>query len=63
MAEPLPPPAGSGASHPPDLMHDAVGPSPELSRRNARLALGLTILVLLLFAGTWLVALFYNSVN
>ena len=63
MAEPLPPPAGTAASHPPDLMHDAVGPSPELSRRNARLALGLTILVLLLFAGTWLVALFYNSVN
>ncbi len=62
MTEPLPPPAGS-LSHPPDLMHDAVGPSPELSRKNARLAIGLTVLVLLLFAGTWAVALFYNSVN
>ncbi len=62
MAEPLPPP-GASLSHPPDLMHDAVGPSPELSRKNARLAIGLTVLVLLLFAGTWAVALFYNSVN
>ena len=49
----------SRRSHPPDLMHDAVGPSTELARRNARLALGLTLLALLLFGGTFAVAYGY----
>jgi hypothetical protein len=45
--------------HPPDLMHDAVGPTPELQRKNARWALGLTVLVLVLFGGTFGVGLAY----
>ena len=39
--------------HPPDLMHDAVGESPELARKNARFALVLTLLVLVLFGCTF----------
>jgi hypothetical protein len=46
-------------SHPPDLMHDAVGPSPELARKNMRFALALTALILVLFAGTFGVGLAY----
>ena len=42
--------------NPPDLMHEAVLPDAELSRRNARFAIGLTILCLLLFGGTFAVA-------
>jgi hypothetical protein len=50
-------------SHPPDLMHDAVGPSPELARKNARFALALALLVLVLFGGTFAVALGYLWLN
>jgi len=50
-------PERRAASHPPDLMHDAVGPSPELSRRNMRFALGLLCLFLVLFGGTFAVGL------
>jgi len=47
------------ASHPPDLMHDAVGPSPELDRKNMRWALALGALMLVLFAGTFGIGLAY----
>jgi hypothetical protein len=46
-------------SHPPDLMHDAVGESRELSRKNMRWALALTLLALVLFGGTFGIGLGY----
>ncbi len=46
-------------SHPPDLMHDAVGESPELSRTNMRWALALALLSLVLFGGTFGVGILY----
>ena len=42
---------------PPDLMRDALGPSPELDRRNLELPSGLVVLFLVLFAGTFAVGL------
>ena len=45
------------AQNPPDLMRDAVGPSPELDRKNLRLAWGLVVLFLLLFGGTFAVGI------
>jgi hypothetical protein len=40
-------------------MNDAVGPSPELSRRNLRFALVLVVLVVALFAGTFGIGYLY----
>jgi hypothetical protein len=53
MTEFLPP------SRPPDLMHAAVEPTPELGRKNMRWAWSLAGLFLLLFGGTFGVGLVY----
>jgi hypothetical protein len=47
------------ASHPPDLMHNAVGVSGELSRRNVHFALLLALLMLVLFAASFGVGFLY----
>jgi len=46
--------------HPPDLMHDAVGLTPQLRRANAHIALALGLLVLVLFGATFAVAFAYR---
>jgi hypothetical protein len=64
--EPTPAPGPVGPEprfHPPDLMHDAVGPTPELSRRNARFAFWLVVLCLLLFGGTFAVGGLYRYIT
>ena len=53
MTEPL------SASRPPDTLHDAISPTPELARKNNIWALLLFGLFLVLFAGTFLVGLAY----
>ena len=45
------------ASHPPDLMTDAIGPSRELSRRNTRLALILTAIFVILVGLTFAIGI------
>jgi hypothetical protein len=44
---------------PPDTLHEAVEPTPELARTNNRWAWALFALFLLLFGGTFLVGLTY----
>ena len=45
------------ASHPPDLMTNAVGPSHELSRKNTKLSLILTAIFVILFGATFAIGL------
>jgi hypothetical protein len=53
MSESLPAPRA------PDALHEAVGPSPELNRKNARWAAALFLVFVVLFAGTFVVGLVY----
>jgi hypothetical protein len=53
MSEPLPQPQA------PETLHPAIEPTPELARKNTIWALGLVGLALLLFGGSFLVALIY----
>ena len=58
-----PTPGPLSSFNPPDLMHEAVGPSPELTRKNANFTIALVILCLVLFAGTFAVGLLYRHLT
>ena len=58
-----PTPGPPSTFHPPDLMHEAVGPSPELTKKNTNLTIALVILCLVLFAGTFAVGLLYRHLT
>ena len=45
------------ASHPPDLMTDAIGPSQELSRKNTKLSLILTAIFVIIVAATFAIGI------
>ena len=53
MTEPLP------ETRPPETMHEAIEPDAALARKNMRLAWLLVALFLILFGGTFAVALAY----
>jgi hypothetical protein len=55
--------AGAVAPSPPDLMQNAVGPSPELSRRNMRFSVILCVIFLVLFGGTFGIGIAYLWLN
>jgi hypothetical protein len=59
-ATPAEPPA---RTRPPDALHDAVGITPELARKNNLWGWGLVALFLLLFGGTCLIGLTYLWVD
>ena len=67
MSEPLastplapgPPAPGPAAPSPPDLMQNAVGPTPELTRRNMRFSVILCLIFLVLFGGTFGIGIAY----
>jgi hypothetical protein len=50
-------------NQPPDVMTDAIEPDAALARKNNHFGLWLALLFILLFGGTFLIGLLYNSVT